>query len=267
MRGHRLEVRRQVGGRVAERPRRGPEQQVLEDRVGPHVVAVAQGGVEHGGLVNVGHRDLVVVEATGRRALVHLHLHVAPRLMRHRGDDLKRGAHHVDGVQGGALEGLVGPAARQPVLLKGVLGALQFLLVVNAHTHAQAGRLVLGALDREAVMRPLLKAAQVERVLVLVAYQEPEHLGVELAALGEVARGEGRVAGAQEAEWRVQVRLRYGHWFSSSIRQIDVRMGKAGAREYRKTPASIARSHDRGGRRSNQQSPSGHDSVYVSDGR
>src|SRR5438128_112423 len=69
-------------------------------------------------------------------------------------------------------------------------------------------------------MRPLLKPAQVERVIVLVAYQEPEHLGVELAALGEVARGEGRVAGAQEAEWRVQVRLRYGHRFSTSFRTL-----------------------------------------------
>ncbi|GHO50509.1 hypothetical protein KSX_86720 [Ktedonospora formicarum] len=69
-----------------------------------------------------------MVEATERRAFVHLHVHAALRLMCHRGDDLKRGAYCVDGVQDAPWKG---SSAQQPVLLEGVLGTLQCLLVVT----------------------------------------------------------------------------------------------------------------------------------------
>src|SRR6202008_2207860 len=100
-----------------------------------------------------------------------------------------------------ALEGLVYPPTRQPVLLERVLGDVQGLLVVNAHADPLTGRLVLRGLYRQAVLGPLFEPAHVELVLVLIADYEAQDLGVELAAFGQVARSQDRVARTQEPKW------------------------------------------------------------------
>ena len=57
-------------------------------------------------------------------------------------------------------------------------------------------------------MRALLDAAQPERVGVLVADDQAHHLGVEIAARGEIARGEHEVARAGDVERRIEI----GFW-------------------------------------------------------
>ena len=91
------------------------------------------------------------------------------------------------------------------------LRALEVVLGEHAEADALALRLAQGALEREAVVAALLHPAQPDRVGVLVAHDQTQHLGVEIAAGGEVARREHEMAGAGDVEGRIEVGLRNGH--------------------------------------------------------
>ena len=89
------------------------------------------------------------------------------------------------------------------------------LVEVFVHEHAEADALALrlagGLLQRERMMRALLDAAQPERVGVLVADDQAHHLGVEVAALREIARREHEMARARDVERRIEVGFRNRH--------------------------------------------------------
>ena len=61
---------------------------------------------------------------------------------------------------------------------------------------------------REAVMAALLDAAQPQRIGRLVGDDQPDHLGVEIAACGEIARGEDEMARPRDVERREEVGFR-----------------------------------------------------------
>ena len=69
-------------------------------------------------------------------------------------------------------------------------------------------------------MVALLDAAQVERVVGLVADQEPETIDIEGARAGEVAHAEFDMARAHDVERRVENRLADGH--GSGFRPLTV---------------------------------------------
>src|SRR5262245_41787385 len=91
------------------------------------------------------------------------------------------------------------------------LRALEVVLGEHAEADALALRLAQGALEREAVVAALLHPAQPDRVGILVAHDQAQHLDVEIAAGGEVARREHEMAGAGDVERRIEVGLRNGH--------------------------------------------------------
>jgi hypothetical protein len=87
-------------------------------------------------------------------------------------------------------------------------GLLQVLLHEDAEADALAHRLAVGALEREAVMTALLDTAQPERVDGLVGDDQADHLGVEVAACGKIARCKDEMAGARDVERRIEVGVR-----------------------------------------------------------
>jgi hypothetical protein len=90
---------------------------------------------------------------------------------------------------------------------------LRLLQVFFAETtHADAlGLRRRGALEYQRMMASLGNAAQVQRVVVLVADDEADQIDVERAALAEVLDMQHRVAGAGDVERRTIVRERNGH--------------------------------------------------------
>src|SRR5581483_12423099 len=102
------------------------------------------------------------------------------------------------------------PPHRQAVLIEIKLRLLQILL--GEATHADAlGLDRSGALEHQGVMASLGNAAQVQRVLVLVADDEADQIDIERPALAEVVHVQQRMAGAGDVERRVIVRARDGH--------------------------------------------------------
>ena len=84
---------------------------------------------------------------------------------------------------------------------------------VGEHPKADALALRLAgrALEREAVVTAFLHSAQPDRVGVLVAHDQPQHLDIEVAAGGQVARREREMTGARDVERRIEIGLRKGH--------------------------------------------------------
>ena len=160
---------------------------------------------------HVRHQHLVMVHAERRRPAVHVLLGVHPRHGRHGGAQLDRRAGRIVEVQRATLmrhlDERRSDADRVEIRLR--------LVEVFVHEHAEADalahRLPVGALQRETVMAPLLDAAQPQRVRRLVGDDQPDHLGVEVAARGEVARGEREMARPRDVERREEVGLRQFH--------------------------------------------------------
>ena len=69
--------------------------------------------------------------------------------------------------------------------------------------HFSYRELAARALEHEAVVAGLGDAAQIDRVLVLVADDEADEIDVEISAHREVLHGEHRMAGARDVEGRI----------------------------------------------------------------
>ena len=80
---------------------------------------------------------------------------------------------------------------------------------MNTHADALALRLAAGALEREAVVAALSPRSQ--RVGGLVAHDQAQDLDIEVAAGGEIVRGEDEMAGARDVKRRIEIGLRNGH--------------------------------------------------------
>ena len=84
-------------------------------------------------------------------------------------------------------------------------------LFEHSEAHPFAAGLILSALERQAVMRTFLNAAQVDRSSGLVTHLQADHFGVEIAAFREVARGQHQMARARDIERRFEIGLRQAH--------------------------------------------------------
>jgi len=129
------------------------------------------------------------------------------RLLLHRGDEIDHGAHVVRVAQRAALERHVDQLRRNAGLVEMRFRLVEILLVEDVHADRLAARLARGLLQREAVVLALLDAAQPERIRVLVADEQSDHLGVEGLAGREILRGQHEMAGARDVERRLEVGL------------------------------------------------------------
>src|SRR5262249_271108 len=91
------------------------------------------------------------------------------------------------------------------------LGFPQILFAENAHADPLGLRVTAAALEHEAMVTGLGDAAEIERVLVLVADDEAEKIHVEISAHRQVFHRQHPVAGACDVERRVIDRLRNAH--------------------------------------------------------
>jgi hypothetical protein len=152
-----------------------------------------------------------MIETLRHRAMVMLERHDEARLDLHGGAELDRCAACVGDVQRAALVWNLDPFRRQAGLLEKDLGLLQVLLGEDAHPDTLGLRRAARALEHEAVVAGLGDAAQIERVLVLVADDEAEQVHVEIAGDREVLDRQHGMAGARDVEGRVVDCLRNAH--------------------------------------------------------
>src|SRR3974377_301648 len=100
------------------------------------------------------------------------------------------------------------------MLLERVLAAFERFVVEHPQADAFAAWRIGGAPEHQAMMCPFLEATQEEGILVGMARNEPEHLGIELLGFLQVAGFEHAVTGARGAKVRPVVCLRYLHRLS-----------------------------------------------------
>src|SRR5262245_35023148 len=162
-------------------------------------------------LLHVGHQQLEMIEPLRHRAMVMLERDDEARLDLHGGAELDRGTAGVADVERAALVRNLDPFRRQAGLLKKRLGLLQVLLGEDAHPDALGLRRAPCALEHETVVAGLGNAAQIERVLVLVADDEAEQVHVEISGDREVLDRQHGMAGARDVEGRVVDCLRNAH--------------------------------------------------------
>jgi hypothetical protein len=152
-----------------------------------------------------------VVHAQGARAFVGVDRDVRARLRLHGGDQLDWRSHRVGEPQRAALVRHLDEPRRDAGAVEVRLRLVEILLVEHVHADAFAARHVGGPLQREAVMAAFLDAAQPQRIGILVADDQTDHLGIERLAGREILCGEHEVARARDVERRVIVGLRKGH--------------------------------------------------------
>ncbi len=132
-----------------------------------------------------------VVDPLRHRAVVMLEGHDEPRLARHGGAEFERRADGVVDVQGAALMRTFDPLRRQSGLFEIELRLLQIFLAEAAHADP-LGLRCAGALEDERVMARFGDAAQIDRILVLVADNEADEIDVKRAAFAEVGHVQHR---------------------------------------------------------------------------
>ena len=167
--------------------------------------------VEPCGTQHVRHEHLIVVHPQRPGAPMGVNLGVHARACRHGGAQFDRRSGRVGKMQRTALVGNLDESRRNADARE-----VRFRLVevfVGEHPKADAFALRLAGrpLEREAVVTMLLHSAQPDRVRILVAHDQAQHLGIEVAAGGEIARREHEMAGARDVEGRVEIGFRNGH--------------------------------------------------------
>src|ERR1044072_7474406 len=96
----------------------------------------------------------------------------------------------------------------------------EVILLEHAKAYALADRLLPGALEREAVMRPLLHAAEMNRGGGFVGNLQADDFSVEVARLRKVARGQHEMARARDIERGMEVGGRQAHAAQYSLRGL-----------------------------------------------
>src|ERR1700722_9162602 len=151
-----------------------------------------------------------MIDAVRRRAVVMLKAREQPRLQRHGGAEFERQAERIADMQGAALVRPLDPLCRQAGLLEISFRLFQILLGEAAHADPLGLRRA-GALEHQRVMTDLGDAAQIDRVLVLVADDQADEVDIEGAALRQIFHVQYRMAGARDVEGRVVVGFGNGH--------------------------------------------------------
>ena len=160
---------------------------------------------------HVRHQHLIMIHPQRACALVGVGLGLRAQLRRHARDKFERRSGPVVDVQRAALERHIDEPRRTPARSKCAFALSRSLSVEDPKPDALANRLAPGLLQGEAVMTALLDAVQPDRLVVLVADIETDHLGVERPARGEIARREHEMARAGDVERRLEVGLRQAH--------------------------------------------------------
>ena len=111
------------------------------------------------------------------------------------------------------------PLRRQAGLVEIGLRLFQILLGKAAHADA-LGKRRAGALEHERVMAGLGDAAQVDRILVLVADDKADQIDIEGAALRQVFDVQHGMAGARDVEGRIVVWLGNAHGGLRTVRAL-----------------------------------------------
>ena len=181
----------------------------------------AEIAVELAGLRHLGRENLEMIDPQRAGAVVLLELHDQPRLHRLGGAEFERRADRVGDVQRAALVRHLDPFRRQAGALEHVLGLVEILLGVDPQADALAGRFAVALLEHDAVVAGLLHAAQIERLVVLVADREAEAVDVEGAAAGEVLHRPDDVARPRGVERRGIGGARNGHGLSLCVRGVS----------------------------------------------
>src|SRR5262249_56046697 len=130
----------------------------------------------------------------------------------HGGVELDGSAAGIRDMQRAALVRHLDPFCRQAGFVEERLGFPQILFAENAHADPLGLRVTAAALEHEAMVTGLGDAAEIERVLVLVADDEAEKIHVEISAHRQVFHRQHRVAGTCEIERRLLDRRRRARW-------------------------------------------------------
>ena len=178
--------------------------------------------------LHVRHQHLEMVDALRHRAVVLSERDEQPRLGRHGGAEFERHAERIADMERAALIRPLHPLRRQAGLLEIMLGLLQILLGEAAHADALRLRRG-GALEHQAVMTRLGDAAQIDRVLILVADDEADEIDIERAAFRQIFDVQYGMTGASDVEWRIVVRFRDGHGALQVGRADRVSLTRSGA--------------------------------------
>ena len=120
-----------------------------------------------------------MIESLRHGAVVVLECDDQARLELHGRAELDRRAARVRYMQGASLVRDLDPLRRQPGLVEEHLGLLQILLGEDAQTDSLGLRLAARAFEDKAVVARLGNAAQIDRVVVLVADDEAEQIDIE----------------------------------------------------------------------------------------
>jgi len=104
--------------------------------------------------------------------------------------------------------------------------AIKIILGEDAQADPLAGGFGAG-LEHDAVVAAFLKAAQVERVVIVVAHHEAKRVDIESAALCEIAHAMDDVARARDVERGPEDRIGNAHGLLSlrSPQRLGKRMG------------------------------------------
>src|SRR5690348_7472001 len=122
-----------------------------------------------------------MVKAQRARALVLMRARLRARYRLHACAELDRRADCIASVQRAALERHVDELGGPAEAIEMRFRLFEVLLLEHPKPDALAGRLILGALEREAVVSALLNPAQVDGGGGLVAHLQADHFGVEIA--------------------------------------------------------------------------------------
>ena len=144
-----------------------------------------------------------MIESLRHGAVVVLECDHKARFELHGRAELDRCPARIRNVQGASLVRDLRPLRRQPGFLEEHLGLLQILLGEDAQTDSLGLRLAPRAFEDEAVVARLGNAAQIDRVAILVAHDEPEQIDIEVATDRQIPDGENIVARARDVERRI----------------------------------------------------------------
>ena len=151
-----------------------------------------------------------MIDALDARALVGCVFLQHGRRLVHLRIKLDRRAERVRRPQRSALMRQVGKRSRQIAAGKPEGGAVE--VVFAAELETQSPHIGLArAPQHQRMMIALLDAAQIERVLGLVADQKPEAIGVEGTRPRKIGDAQLDMAGAYDVERRIEDRIADGH--------------------------------------------------------
>ena len=158
-------------------------------------------------LAHIGNQNLKMIDSLRHRATMMAEIHQQSRPGLHRSAEFKRHAARIAHMQRLALIWPLDPLRRQARLLE--IGLCFHQIFFSEATHADAlGFRRIGALEHQAVVAGFGNAAEIDRVLVFIANDQADQIGIKRAAFREVLDVQHGMAGACNIERRIVIGLR-----------------------------------------------------------